>query len=84
MPSAVVKSFAKKSDKSVKQVEKLWDEAQAIVKKQNPKIKKSSKKFYPLVVGILKKMLKLNENAMVFNILVENRINSIKLNGVET
>lgn len=81
MPSNIVKSFAKKSDKSIKQVEKMWDEAQDIVKKQNPKIKKSSKKYYPLVVGVLKKMLKLNESQMVFNILVENRINRIK-NGV--
>ena len=56
----VVKSFADETGKSVAEVEKLWDEAKAIVKKEYPEVKESNDRFYELVTGILKKMLKLD------------------------
>lgn len=60
MPNSIVKSFAEKSGRSVKQVEKLWKAAVDNVKKHY-KIDESSKKFYPRVVNILKKYLHLDE-----------------------
>ena len=56
MPNSLVTSFAKKSKKSVSEVESLWKSAVDIVKKEY-KVKESDKKFYPLVVGVLKKSL---------------------------
>jgi hypothetical protein len=52
MPSAVVKSFAKKSGKSVETVENYWNEAKAEARKE-----KKSGNIYPYVVGILKRRL---------------------------
>jgi len=57
MPSNIVKSFAKKTGKSVAKVEKLWDKAKAIGAKEG------HKEDYDYIVGILKKMLKLNEDS---------------------
>jgi len=62
MPSNTVKSFADKTGKSVKEVEKLWNKAKAIVKDEYPDVKEGDDKFYSIVVGILKKMLKINED----------------------
>lgn len=59
MPAAVVKSFAKKTGKSVADVEKLWDKAKESAKKQRDE---DDPNFFRLVVGILKKMLKIEEN----------------------
>ncbi|WP_298751891.1 hypothetical protein [uncultured Arcobacter sp.] len=61
MPTATVKSFADKTGKSVGEVEKLYNDAKAIVKKEYPDIKEGDDRFYQLVIGILKNMLKLNE-----------------------
>lgn len=60
MPSATLKSLAKKSGHTMERAEHLWDEAKGIVKKEY-KIGKKNKKFWPLVVGITKKMLGLHE-----------------------
>lgn len=56
MPSAVVKSFAKQTGKSVKDVEKLWDKA----KKEASKM--GRKDDYAYITGILKNMLGINES----------------------
>lgn len=64
MPSSVVKSFADKTGKSVAEVEKLWDKAKAIVKDEYKDVPEDSDKFYSLVTGILKKMLKIDEQSM--------------------
>lgn len=52
----VVTSFAEKSGKSVEEVEKLWKEAKAAAKEEN------RDQDYAYITGILKKMLKLNED----------------------
>ena len=51
MPASVVKSFAKKSGKSVEEVEKIWD-----------KLKDEYGEDYARITGTLKKILKLNES----------------------
>jgi hypothetical protein len=61
MPANIVKSFAEKSNMSVSQVEKLWDKAKGIVQDEY-EIKESNDKFYPSVVGVLKKMLSIEES----------------------
>lgn len=61
MPNALVTSFAGKSGESVKNVEKLWSKSVEIAKDQY-NLTDKSKKFYPTVVGILKKMLKMDES----------------------
>lgn len=57
MPNSIVKSFADKTGKTVQEVEKLWDGAKELAKKDGRK--ESDKDFYPYVTGILKNMLKL-------------------------
>lgn len=61
MPNNVIDSFAKKSGKSVKDVEKEWKASKEIVKSEYPKIKQDSEDFYKLVTSILKKKLKLED-----------------------
>jgi len=64
MPSDIVKSFAEKSGKSVQEVEALWNKAKEIVIEQG--ISEDDKSFYKILVGILKKMLKVEtESATV-------------------
>jgi hypothetical protein len=60
MPTPVMKSFAKKSNKKVKTVEKLWKKAEKLVKKKY-EIEKDSPRYWPLVVGITKNLLGINE-----------------------
>ena len=57
MPANIVKSFAMKSGKSEKEIERLWDKAISIAKEDGRK--EDDENFYPFVVGILKKMLKM-------------------------
>lgn len=71
MPSATIASFAKKTGKSEKEVERLWKEAKQAVDKQYPDIEKDSDRYYALVTGILKKMVGLKEN---FNELVDSEL----------
>jgi len=61
MPSNIVKSFSDKSGKSLADVEKLWNDAEGIVKKDYSDVPVNSDKYYSLVVGVLKNMLKLEE-----------------------
>ena len=72
MPSPIIKSFAKKTDKTESEVEKLWKKAEDIVKKEYDK-DKDDDSFYPIVVGILKRMLKIEESS--FNLLYDHVIN---------
>jgi 3-methyladenine DNA glycosylase Tag len=55
MPSSLIKSFSKESDKSESEIEKLWNKAKEIAKEQG------QGDNYSYIVGILKKMLKINE-----------------------
>jgi hypothetical protein len=61
MPNNIVKSFADKTGKDESEVEKLWNKAEEIVKDEY-NIEPSVDKFYPLVTGVLKKMLKIDES----------------------
>ena len=67
MPSTMIKNFSKKSGKSEEEVEKIWD-----------KLKREYPDNYEVIVGTLKKILKINENFREY--LRENTsfINSIK------
>ena len=70
MPNSLVASFAKKSKKSVSEVESLWKSAVDIVKKEY-KVKESDKKFYPLVVGVLKKSLGIIKPQNIYKQIIE-------------
>lgn len=61
MPNNIVKSFADKTNKSSEEVEKKWDKAKDIVKKEYPDVEEDSEDFYKIVVGVLKKMLGISE-----------------------
>lgn len=56
MPPNLVKSFSKKSGKSVDTIEKYWDDAQIVVSKQYPDVEKDSDRYFALVTSIVKKM----------------------------
>lgn len=58
MPTPLMKSLAQQSGKKTKTVENLWKKCEKIVKKEYDIDEKSSR-FYPLVVGCLKKLLEL-------------------------
>lgn len=60
MPTPVMKSFAKKTNRKVKTVEKLWKQAEKLVKKKY-EIEKDSPRYWPLVVGVTKNLLGINE-----------------------
>lgn len=67
MPITMIKNFSKKSGKSEQEVEKIWNE-----------LKREYPNNYEIIVGTLKKILKINENFREY--LRENTsfINSIK------
>jgi hypothetical protein len=85
MPNNIIDSFAKKADKSVKEVERLWDKAKGIVKKQYKDVPEEDDRFYALTTGILKKMLKLNEETRMskFDTLIERYMRSVPLDSKE-
>lgn len=60
MPADLVKSFAKKTGKSVQEIEKLWVKAKEVADEAG------QKENYAYITGVLKKMLKLNESANSF------------------
>jgi len=62
MPSNIVTSFANKTGKSVEEVEKLWDKAKDLAKNEYPEVKEDDDRFYSIVTGILKKMLRVEES----------------------
>lgn len=59
MPNDVIKSFAKRSGKSVEEVEKMWKQAKAEAQSQVKAGKVKQDAFYAYATGIVKKMLKL-------------------------
>ena len=63
MPSSIVLSFAKQTNKSVEEVAELWNKANEIAKEQG------QENNYAYITGILKKMLGLNENVSFFEFL---------------
>jgi hypothetical protein len=63
MPSNTVKSFAEKSGKPVKEVERLWNKAKGIVEKQYS-MDENDDNYYALVTGTLKKMLSIEESSI--------------------
>lgn len=65
MPSNIVKSFADRVGKSTEEVEKMWDRAKSIVKKEYPNVEVDSDKYYQIVTGVLKNMLGLKEDATI-------------------
>jgi len=70
MPNNIVKSFAKESNKSISEVEKLWDKSKEIVKSEYKDVKEDSAEFYKLVTGVLKKQLGINESQEILDELV--------------
>lgn len=82
MPSNIVKSYAKKTGKKVSEVESLWNRAEEIVKDEYENIEVGSDRYYSLVNGTLKKMLKLEmayTRLQKFNKMYEDTI--LKFNG---
>ena len=71
MPSSVVKSFSKKTNKSVKEVEKLWHRAKELAAEQG------HTEEYDYITGILKRMLKLENISFSDIILVEDMYNEV-------
>jgi hypothetical protein len=61
MPGAQLQAFADKTGKSLKEVEKLWDQAKDIATKEYDKTKEDDG-FYEIVTGILKKSLGIKES----------------------
>lgn len=61
MPNSVIKSFAKKTGKTVSEIESLWDKADTIAKDKG--ISDSDK--YAYIVGILKNMLSIDEDFVI-------------------
>ena len=55
MPSNVVKSIAKETNKSTSEVEKLWNEAKKDVESKYEDVSKGSKQYYKLTTEITKK-----------------------------
>jgi hypothetical protein len=68
MPNNIVNHFVKKTGKSKDEIESSWNKAKDITKKQYSKVKEDSDDFYPIVVGVLKKMLGLSEEINAVNL----------------
>ena len=88
MPATIIKSFAEKSGKSEKEVEKLWDQANAIVSKEYKSVKNGSDQYFKLVTGTLKNMLGLKETYverqfMKFEDLIEEELKKINEEDME-
>lgn len=56
MPIHYMKSLSKRLNKSEKELEKLWDKAKNLVKKQYPELKVGSDSYYAAVMGVFKRM----------------------------
>lgn len=65
MPNNIIKSFSDQANKTEDEVERLWKKAENIA---SEKFSKDDEEFYPMVVGILKKMLGLDEEMTVGSI----------------
>jgi len=64
MPAELVKSLSKKAGIGIEKGEELWGKAKSIVKKEYPDVKENDDRFYPLVVGVLKKSMGLKEESI--------------------
>jgi hypothetical protein len=78
MPASLVKSFAKRQGVSVSRAEHLWDKAKKLVQDEydlsepdENTPKKQRQKYYRLVTGILKKMLRIKTEADLYEALKE-------------
>jgi hypothetical protein len=65
MPARIVSSFADRTKKPIKDVERLWDKAKELATKQG------HTKDYAYITGILKRMLKLESSTFRDKILDE-------------
>jgi hypothetical protein len=65
MPSPMIKKFADETGMPEKEVEALWDKAKDIAKENG------REEDYAYIVGILKKMLKLEESYKNFQNLLD-------------
>ena len=61
MPASNIKALARKSGKSEKEVEKMWDEAKKIATETLGKGKEDTDQYDAYVTGIVKNMLGLKE-----------------------
>ena len=80
MPSAQLKSFAEKSGKSMKDLERYWDEAKVEAKKKYGS--KKNKSFWPYVVGIVERragLRKVHESITLRDFLDLERASSEKI-----
>ena len=75
MPASIVKSFAQKTGKPAKEVERLWSKAKEAAKENGRS--EDSEDFYPYVTSILKKMLKVNEMNKTTKIFKEFALGSL-------
>jgi len=75
MPTPLIKSLSKRSGKSTKTVERLWSEAKHLAQKQG------RSGDYPYIVGILKKMLKVEDNQQM-QVLPEPSVPSSRVDKV--
>ena len=64
MPAAVLKSFAKKSGKSIEELERFWNEAKKAATEKG--LEKDSPQFFAFVTAIVKKRAGLNESLEEF------------------
>ena len=55
MPASIVKSLARKSGQSLKDVERKWQKAKALASQSKDA---SDPQYYALVVGILKRLVR--------------------------
>lgn len=76
MPSSIVTSFAKKTGKSEKEVERLWHRAKAAAKKSYPEMSTDDEKYYAIVTSILKSMVGLKES---FLTLADNELKKLTM-----
>jgi hypothetical protein len=56
---SVLKSYAEQSGKSVAEVEKLWEEIVASTKNAHPELTEKDDRFWEIVNGTVKKILKI-------------------------
>jgi len=64
MPTPLMKIFAKEAGKKTKSVEKIWNNAEKLVKDKYD-IDEDSDRFYPLVVGVVKNILGIRKKETV-------------------
>lgn len=61
MPSSIVKTYAEKTGKSEKTIEKYWDKAKRLADSQENVDKEDEDRYYAYVTGILKNMLDIED-----------------------